>query len=207
MWAEPTQEQWSEALSFLRENSPRRLEIYDKALADWRRQQEGPAVPEEMPRSIRGARARIYGRVQMLRMVERGDPELYKIALGQFRLEDQIIGALHDAREARLGGNEPAAQEATTRAQDAVSRYAEGTILEREQRIARMREELAREERRLEEDRSQMDRLVERLFERFRRSVPGDQTQREGSPEGHGSEGHGDRREGNRDGPDAKSGG
>lgn len=184
MWTDPTQEQWEEALTFLRENSPRRMELFDKALDEWRRQQQGPITQAELPRSIRGARARIFGRVQMLRMIERGDPELYDLALQQFRLEDQIIGALHDAREARSGGDEARATEASQRAQEAVGRYAEGTILEREQRIKRMREELAREEQRLQEDRNQMERLVERLLERFRRSVPGGQGSREGGSEG-----------------------
>ena len=209
MWTEPTQEQWEEALGFLRENSPRRVEIYDQALAQWRQQQEAPVMQEDLPRSIRGARARIFGRVQMLRMIERGDPPLYAIALEQFRLEDQIIGALHDARQARTAGDEAAATEATQRAQEAVRRYAEGTILEREERIKRMREELAREEQRLQEDRSQTDRLVERLFERFRRSVPGNQGSRDGSSEGQrgdGERGDDQRREG-RDDAGSKTGG
>ena len=206
MWQEPTQEQWEEALGFLRDNSPRRLDLYDKAVSEWREQQQQPVAVDELPRSIRGARARIYGRVQMLRMIERGDPQLYAIALDQFRLEDQIIGALHDARQAHNSGDEAAATEATQRAQEAVRQYAQGTILEREQRIARMREELAREERRLEEDRSQTERLVERLYERFRRSVPGNQGPRDGEGRGDGDRGGGQREERGGDG-ESKAGG
>ena len=109
-WREPTAEEWDAAVLFLKEHNPRRLAIYEEAVASWRKSQGEVVDPEaELPRNIRGARARIYTRVHFLRMLEEHDPELYEFALGQFRLEDQVIGHLlarlgAGGREGRIGG-------------------------------------------------------------------------------------------------------
>ena len=190
MFQEPTEEEWQEALAFLRENSPNRLELYEEAVQQWRREQaQNPEA--EVPRTIRGVRARIFGRIRLLRMVEDRDPPLYALALQQFRLEDEIIGSLHAAREARLAGDAAGTAQAMEKAQEAVRKYAMGTLEEREARLQRMREELSREEQRLEQDREQMDKLVERLLERFQRSVPGSREDQERPPEGERREGGG----------------
>jgi hypothetical protein len=173
-WREPSPEEWEAAVIFLREHNPRRLAIYEAAVEEWRRDQGAEADPNaELPRSIRGARARIYSRVHFLRQLEGFDPELYQFALEQFELEDKIIGSLQDARDAERAGDKDAAARAQAAADEAVRAYAEGTLQEREDRIDRLRRELGREEQRLEQDRSNFDTLVERLKERFERSLPG----------------------------------
>lgn len=180
-WQEPTPEQWERALGFLRQNAPRRLEVYERAFAEWR-EQNPTTQPSDLPRSIRGARARIYWRIRMLQALEERDPPLYELELRLFRLEDEIIGAMSDARRAREAGDEAGASAAADQARQAVQAYAQGVLEQREARIARLRQELAREEQRLEADRANIEQLVERLMERFRRSVPGegDQRPREG---------------------------
>lgn len=127
-------------------------------------------------------------------MLEERDPALFEVAIEQFRLEDQIIGHLQAARGARGTGNEAAADEAVAKAMEAVRSYAAGSLKERESRIQRMRDDLSREEQRLEQDRTNFDTLVERLLERFQRSLPG--TERDGRDGG---------RDGSRDGaPDGQ---
>lgn len=206
-WREPTAEEWDAAVLFLKEHNPRRLAIYEEAVASWRKSQGEVVDPEaELPRNIRGARARIYTRVHFLRMLEEHDPELYEFALGQFRLEDQVIGHLQDARDAEKAGDEDAMASALEAADEAVRAYAEGTLKERKDRIERMRRELNREEERLEQDRTNFDRLVERLKERFERSLPG--RSRDGDRDGN----RGDRerdgeREESQDGRGEESGG
>lgn len=193
-WSEPTPEEWEQALAFLRENSPHRLKIYERFEQEWRQQHDSTTEPAQLPRSLRGARARFAARVQLLKMLEERDPPLFEVAIEQFRLEDQIIGHLHAARESRGAGNEAAADEAIASAMVAVRAYAAGSLKERESRIERMRQDLSREEQRLEQDRANFDTLVERLLERFQRSLPG--TEREGPSDG-GREGS---REGGREG-------
>ena len=202
-WREPTPDQWEAAVAFLKEHNPRRLAIYDRAVEEWRKSQGEVVAPEtELPRSIRGARSRIYTRVHFLRLLEERDPELYSFALRQFRLEDQIIGSLEDARSAEKAGDKAAQERALAAADEAVRAYAEGTLSERKDRIERMRRELEREEERLEQDRTNFDKLVERLKERFERSLPGGDGERDG--EGNrGGDRDGDRSgsaEGGRDG-------
>jgi hypothetical protein len=198
-WREPTPEQWDGAVAFLKEHNPRRLAIYERAVEEWRKNQGEAVTPEtELPRSIRGARSRIYTRVHFLRALEERDPELYSFALRQFRLEDQIIGSLEDARSARKSGDEAGRERALAAADEAVRAYAEGTLIERKDRIERMRRELEREEDRLEQDRTNFDKLVERLKERFERSLPGDDG--EGDGEGRGDGDRDGDRNGSRDG-------
>jgi hypothetical protein len=173
-WREPSPEEWEAAVVFLREHNPRRLAIYEAEVAEWRKDQGAEVDPNaELPRSIRGARTRIYSRVHFLRQLEGFDPELYQFALKQFELEDKIIGSLQDARNAERAGDKEAAARAQAAADEAVRAYAEGTLQEREDRIERLRRELGREEQRLEQDRSNFDSLVDRLKERFERSLPG----------------------------------
>src|SRR5687768_4630439 len=199
-WREPTPDQWEEAVAFLKEHNPRRLAIYDRAVDEWRKSQGQAVGPEtELPRSIRGARSRIYTRVHFLRLLEERDPELYSFALRQFQLEDQIIGSLEDARAAEKAGDEAARERALAAADEAVRAYAEGTLTERKDRIERMRRELEREEERLEQDRTNFDSLVERLKERFKRSLPGGDGDRSRDGEGDREGDRSGSREGGRD--------
>ncbi len=172
-WREPTPQEWEAARLFLEEHSPRRLEIYDEAVREWRARQDPAALEDaELPRSIRGARSRIFTRVHFLWQLRDRDEDFYRYALRQFNLEDQIYGHLMDEQAAEEAGNEEEATRARDAAAEATRRYAEGTLEERSERIRRMREELEREEQRLEQDRSNVDRLVERLIERFERGLP-----------------------------------
>ena len=176
----PTEQEWEETVRFLAEHAPRRLAIYNAFLSEWERRQGQEATAQESeaseesepPPHVKKARGPIFWRVEMLRSLERSHPELYAFALRQFKLEDEIIGALQDARDAEHAENEEAAEAAHERARAALKVYAENTLKEREARLEHLRRELAREEEKLSRDHDDFEELLSKLEERFKRMLP-----------------------------------
>ena len=180
---EPSDEEWQQTLDFLREHSPRRMELYQEYAAHWQRQQadqadpQNPGRPASAPASRPASprmrvRASIFGRVQEMRDLQGSDPALHEFVLSQFRLEDQVIGGLIDARDARRGGDPAAAASADAAVDAAVRQYVENAYAEREARIERLRQDLAKEEQRLDRDRGRADEMMEHLRARYERYVP-----------------------------------
>ena len=181
---EPTEAEWDQTVSFLREHSPRRLELFEYLAARWKpdKPDKGDGDkgdPADKPEDAgspnargRGARARayIFGRVESLRQLQDRDATLYDFSLGQFELEDRIIGGVLDAR--RAAGDAAGVALARGQTDAALRQYVENGFAEREARIERLRQDLAAEQRRLDDDRADTAAAVQRLRERYERLVP-----------------------------------
>ena len=178
---DPTEEEWQQTVSFLREHSPRRLELLEEYAARSRQSPDAqPANPDAAPTTRPAAspwpriRSRIFGRVESMRDLSRSDPSLYAFVLRQFQLEDAMIGGLLDARQARDRGEPAVERTADAAVDDAVRGYVESAFAEREARIDRLRRDLAEEEQRLDRDRGRMDEMMRHLRSRYERYVPDD---------------------------------
>ena len=189
-WREPTDAEWEQTLGFLREHSPRRLELYKEYAAHWQPTTDaatdattapadgGDAAsrPASQPSPRSRARSRIFARVESMRDLQTGDASLYEFVLNQFRLEDAAIGGLLDARAARQRDDRSAEQAADAAVDAAVRQYVENAFAERQARIDRLRQDLAEEEQHLSDDRGRMDDMMQHLRSRYERYVPDDAT-------------------------------
>src|SRR5690606_15968834 len=135
--------------AFFQEYSPRRWAAYE-------------SLPETQQGRIRTVMIRRYSHLERIR--EHSPDDVYEMVLRRVELEDEAWGLGQDIREAV----NPAARDALrAELQEVVQLMVEEQFLERERRIERLKKALANEEKRLEEDRQNVDALVQRQMERI----------------------------------------
>lgn len=196
-WREPTEEEWTQTVRFLEAHAPRRLALYQSWIERFRERQEARDAGDEQEQTQDHPRegqkedqkegedrdserrrpsiqAHIFHRIQMMQSLQEKDPSLYRFALQQFELEDQIIGGLQDVRQAEQEENQTALAAAEERVDAALRQYLENALDERRERIAHLERELAHEKERLSSDEENRDELMRRLERRFSRYLPPD---------------------------------
>jgi hypothetical protein len=151
----PTDEAWAASVEFLREHSPLRLAVYEQTA------QNRPKMQERL-------RARMHGRVESLRRLERDDPPAFRFALQQFQAEDRILRQIMTARDV-MGPDRGRLEEGL---HDELVAYVERSLAERQARINRLQAELDAERDNLRRDRERIEELAARFRDRFERLLP-----------------------------------
>lgn len=147
-------EEWDRIEAFLKEHAPVRLAMYQELLER--------AGPESF--MVSRIRMRVGGKARMLIDMQERAPELYEFAVRQFEIEDKLAGLLRTMRDP-----DERTPERKKEAAQLVRELIENNLDEREARLAKMREDLAREEAELARDRQRMDELIEKRLEGFQR--------------------------------------
>lgn len=157
----PTEEEWDEIVEFMRQNSPVRLELYDK-LAGSVNRGRGEGLAE---RFVQGARRRIAGRYRDLMAMKDRHPDMYEFAFKQIVLEDQILGYMRDLRET------PENEALREKLRGKVADYVDNFLDEREARLKRLKEMVERETQTIQKDRASLDDLIDKQSEKFEREM------------------------------------
>lgn len=163
----PTEQEWEQTTAFLRDHAPHRLELFERFAAADRR--EGRSEPN---RILQHVQARVHERVEDLEKLREKDPEMFDYAIAQFEAEDAIMAALMHMREARRAEDEKALQAAEKALNEAVATFVDRSLDERQARIDRLANELAKQRERLSRDRERSEELRERVRERYNRMLP-----------------------------------
>jgi len=148
-----TDEEWASILSFMRKNSPVRLNLYER-------------VVEKLGENSTPANAmrRRFSRVhRQLMETHKRAPDLYEFAEKQYVLEDELLGISALIREP---GTDPAA-ELQTRFDGVLSEFVQNNLAERQRRLENWRSLLEKEEQRLTRDRERPDELKQRISARL----------------------------------------
>jgi hypothetical protein len=153
----PDEQEWSDIQDFMRENSPARLEAFQKF------EKIAQEIRPDQPRPILGRiKQRLAVRYRTIKALELQQPEVAEIAIKQMRLEDQIFTLNRDLAE---NPDDKAKQD---QLHDALKQYVENNFADRAARLAQLRKSLEREEGRLAQDRADIERIIERHADRFR---------------------------------------
>lgn len=139
--AQPSEEDVAETMTFMREHSPNRVKAMENL------PEEGAAQRRVLPFMV--------ARYRALQAVKDEDPQLYDLNVKQIEIEDELYGLVASAR--RIGERE----KLHDRIRAVVKRQEETNFAEREHRLNRLRESLRREEKKLADDRAQIDGLAD----------------------------------------------
>ncbi len=137
----PTEEQWREAVEFMREYSGNRWGTIS-----------GPAGERPM------VRRRIWARYEHLQRLREEDPRLYELRLEQLRLEDQVFGLVNEFHHAT---SEEQSGEVRARLRGRIGEWVRHGLDERQRRIDRLQRLLEEERARLEADEKRVDALID----------------------------------------------
>lgn len=140
-WAQISDEDMQEVMTFMREHSPHRIKTMEK-------------LPEDSA-ARRGVMAFVVARYRSLQALKDEDAQLYDLGVKQVEIEDELYGLLAPARA--VGDREKMRDQIRV----AVKRQVETNLAERERRLSRLRESLRREERKLDGDRARIDELTD----------------------------------------------
>jgi hypothetical protein len=137
-FAPATEKDIEEARIFMRENAPNRWQAVE-------------SLPDEGSSLRRNVMGFVVARYRMLQGMKEEDPKLYDIKVKQLRVEDELYGMLANTNtpEQRTAMK----PELTT----AAKKLVELTLQEREQRIAKLKDIVTREEQTLASDQGQVD--------------------------------------------------
>lgn len=139
--AQGTEEEVAEAMQFMTEHSPNRVRAME-------------ALPESGA-SRRGVMAFVLARYRALQAVKEEDPRLYDIKVKQVESEDELYGLLAPTRTISER------ERMRDKIRIATKAMIEQNIAEREHRLERLRQQLQREEQKVNADRSQMEARVD----------------------------------------------
>lgn len=156
-WSEqpdPTPEEWDEIEVFMRENSPVRLGLYQRLETEFGLER----------RITRMARRRIASRFRDIQNLKDRNSDLYDFSFKQLRLEDQALGTLLELRKQDT-------PELQAKLKEQMHAFVENSLNERQVRVQKLREFVAREEENLERDRKDLSGLEDKQRERFENSM------------------------------------
>jgi DNA repair exonuclease SbcCD ATPase subunit len=126
----------------------------------WKRLDKVPQDAPWRPRMMRGA----VERYRELQRTERRDPEQYKLDIRQLELEDEILGLAPRVWHDKAGGGQNI-EELKSQLHEKVAQLTEVRIRSREARLKRLTETLAAEQKRLETEKRDRDKTVQKHFE------------------------------------------
>lgn len=136
---------WNQVQKFMQANAPNRWAAYQK-------------LPEEQKLKLRGL---LIGRYRAIQRLEReGSRELIQIKEKQIRLEDELF-RLNQERKAP-GAN---AEKIVAEMREKTRQWVETRFLEREERLRRLKAIVEEETKRLQEDRANIDQLINSRLE------------------------------------------
>jgi len=147
-----TDEQWSQVVAFMEEYSPRRTAEFRSMSA---------SSDERRVSFLKQVIAAQYDYVMSLKAE---DSELYDLQLQKIKTQDDIYGMLRDQKK-----NVPMSEDQKKEFKELVVKLVDVNLGERERRIVRARESLARAQTTLEEDRKHKDSMVADRMEQFLR--------------------------------------
>jgi hypothetical protein len=142
----------AEAADFIRAHSPNRA-----ALMDMMRPMTRDLVLNTF----------VVTRYRQLMKFQSTDPELYKVLVQQFEVQDQVLGDMEQMSRtdpSTMPTTEPTAAEQELR--DKLTELVDLNIKQRQERLDRLKETLSREEDRLSRDEGRRDFLVEQAYRR-----------------------------------------
>lgn len=151
----PSDEEWQEVEDFMRENSPSRLQVYEKFEAE-----RGADHPMSQ-----GIRKRSVARYRELINLRDSGSVLYPFAITQYKIEDAVLATLTQIR--RVGET----AELQAQRDKLVHDFVQNSLKERQARLEKLKELVSRETEMLESDRADMAKLEERQQERFEREM------------------------------------
>ena len=144
----PTEAEWQEARAAMQKLAP-------NAWANIRRR-----VPEDAPFRPEFVRGIVDRHRDLVRLKKR-DKEQYEAEVAQLQLEDEILGIAQRLRE----GEPPEADALKRELREKVGQLVELRFKNREARIAWLAKVLDRERGKLEQDRANKDRIVEKKYD------------------------------------------
>jgi hypothetical protein len=151
-------EEWDEISQFAARNFPNRWKAFENVRA-----QRG-ANSEVIDR----LRSRITARYRLLMRVQREMNVLYDVALEQARVEDDAWAAIVAARQ------QPANAELRQAMREKVGTLVKNLLRERQDRLEALRQTVKAEQDRLDRDRDDVERLIDRQIERLTGDAPYD---------------------------------
>lgn len=170
----PTDAQWNEMLAFMKQHAPRRA-----------------IVLASMP-SERAQRIKIfaYGRYKELMELQKEDPDIYNKRIHNMELEDAAFGLVMDIKKQ----TDPKQKEAMTQQlREKVAQIVQAWLDERQHRIEKVEQSLAKEKDVLAKNRKNIDELVKQRMDQI---MKGDQPMRPDRPYGEGRRREGDEHSG-----------
>jgi hypothetical protein len=151
----PTADEWEEVVTFMQENSPVRLQMYQKLESE-----KGADSNITI-----GVRKRAFVRYRELKALGDRKSDLYDFAFKQFKIEDDVLATL---AQIRRDGEKPALVEQRCKQ---IHEFVRNALDERKVRLDKLREYIAREEANLANDRADVAALEEKQRERFDREM------------------------------------
>jgi len=141
-------EQWTQILAFMREHSPRRTEEYEKLV-----------MPGEVKADF--LKQLIAAQYDYVTSLKSEDPKLYDLQISKIETQDAIYGMLRDQSQGGMGDDDK--KEFRT----LVAKLVDINFGERERRIDKARESLAKAQTSLEADRKHKDSLIDDRIDQF----------------------------------------
>ncbi len=148
-----TTEQWTDVLTFMREHSARRTEDLEKLLT----------TSEEKRASF--MKQLISAQYEYVMSLKNEDSELHDLQIRKIETQDAIYGMLRDAKNGMNADQKKDFRELVVKLVDV-------NLNERQRRIERARESLARAQTTLQEDNKHKNALVEDRMEQLLREGP-----------------------------------
>lgn len=139
--AQPSDEDLTETMAFMREHSPNRVKAMESLAED------SAARRRVLPFMV--------ARFKALQAVKDEDAQLYGMDVKQVEIEDELYGLMAPARSARDR------ERIREKIKDAVRRQVEMNLAERELRLKRLQESLQREQGKLKDDQAKVDGLTD----------------------------------------------
>jgi hypothetical protein len=136
----PTTQELEEAMSFVEKNSPNHFNLFNR-------------LPEGSPRRARAEQLMVMRYHNLMRVKEQ-NPEVYDAMLQQWKLEDEAVGYARAMKE----HTQP---EANVRLREVVRRMVQMSLDQRRERIDRLRKALDEQQKQLEQDEQDKDKLME----------------------------------------------
>jgi hypothetical protein len=153
--APPTADEWEDIETFMRDNSPVRLALYQR-------------IESEMGLDrivTQAVRRRIAARYRDLMTMKDRNNDLYEFAFKQMRIEDDALGTLLRIKKE---GETPALSE---QLKTQMRSFVDNSLSERKARLTRLREFMSREEQNLARDTADHEALEQKQRERFERDM------------------------------------
>jgi hypothetical protein len=146
-----TAEEWEDIREFMEANCPNRWAFFQ-------------AIKDTRPRATEAISRRIVERFRWLKRVE-ANQKLYNTAVAQAKAEDEVWGLLKKVREE----DNPATRAAL---REKVTASVQQNLKDREEKLARLREAVAREQETLAADRLRIEQLIDNQMDRLTSDNP-----------------------------------